>query len=76
MYASLKRGQIAMLPREFRNESLQNTVCMAREEVVRIFRTLGSTKAPEIKQLLKHLELAESDKAIPDEDVMVCYILF
>ena len=75
MYASLKRGQIVMLPREFRNESLQNTVCMAREEVVRMLTTLGSIKSVAVKQLLKRHGL-DSVRAIGDEYVVVWYCSF
>ena len=71
MSASLKRGQ--MLPKEFRNECLHNTVFMAREEVVRMLTTLGSTRNSEIKQLLTRLGLADFNKAIPDDSVMVWY---
>lgn len=71
MSVSLQRGLRAKLPKEFCNVALQETIAVSREELVRIFKSIGSTRSNEVKRLLTTLGIADSDSETSGQTVVV-----
>ena len=69
--ALVKRGQLPKLPTELCSSTLQVIVDVFRKEIVRILKSLLSTRNVEIRRFLAHLEIVDTEGESTDEPVMV-----
>ena len=75
MSASVKGGQLPTLPTEFCSSALLDIVAVYREEIVRILKSLVSTRNAEIRRLLVQLEIVDTENESTGQSVVVFHYL-
>ena len=71
MSSSVKRGRLSKLPTELCSPALQDIVTVFRDEIVRMLKSLASTKNPEIRRLLIQLEIVDTENESTSQPVVV-----